>query len=259
MRLLKDPNWRPAFIYLLDNVWKEQEIQKVPSLYLRDFPADDVELQEFLTDQGFVRIKMPNTHIIHDLSFNNVMDYLTTVGVKRRGHIKKDVLNLIDYFDVEIKTDLPMAEIDKLYQLYLNVSKKNFEINTFELPKLFFNNISRSPDWEIITLRIKKNYLCQSEDLTVAVVWAYKNENYYPSVIGINYDYISHFKVYKQMLFRILERAIDLKCKKVYFGLTASLEKRKLGAIIKEQVAYIQHKDQFMMSMVEIEGNNIFK
>ncbi len=101
----KDPNWRPAFIYLLDNVWKEQEIQKVPSLYLRDFPADDVELQEFLTDQGFVRIKMPNTHIIHDLSFNNVMDYLTIVGVKRRGHIKKDVLNLIDYFDVEIKNN----------------------------------------------------------------------------------------------------------------------------------------------------------
>jgi hypothetical protein len=61
--------------------------------------------------------------------------------------------------------------------------------------------------------------------------------------------------VYKQSLFQIVARAIELKSGKIDFGITASIEKRKLGAVLRSHVAYVQMKDNFDMSQLYLQSS----
>ncbi|GAB4285175.1 MAG: hypothetical protein Kow0068_10460 [Marinilabiliales bacterium] len=49
---------------LLDKVWEEQERNKCINIFLRDFDAEDTKISNFYTNQGFVKINLPeNNHI----------------------------------------------------------------------------------------------------------------------------------------------------------------------------------------------------
>ena len=73
----------------------------------------------------------------------------------------------------------------------------------------------------------------------------------------MNYDYLFKYKIYKQTLFQTILKGIDLKVKKVYFGLTADFEKRKVGAVTVPKVAYIQTRDNYNSSIVGLFGNKL--
>jgi hypothetical protein len=57
--------------------------------------------------------------------------------------------------------------------------------------------------------------------------------------------------VYRQALYNILNRAKDLNCIQVQLGFTASLEKRRLGAVSHPTIAYMQSEDHFNASVIE--------
>ena len=139
--------------------------------------------------------------------------------------------------------------MDYIYELYENVVNRSFEINTFKFPRKLIEHMIKSKRWDVVALKLKPNYDPRPESLPVAVEFSYKRDNvYYPILIGLDYDFLENEKVYKQLLYRIVERAIHLGCDKICFGLTASVEKRKLGAVAKPQVAYVQLKDTFNVS-----------
>jgi hypothetical protein len=122
-----------------------------------------------------------------------------------------------------------------------------------KFPKKFFQNIIQSPQWDVMALRLKPEYDSRSTGLPVAVEFSYKSHNnYYPLLIGLDYTFMDEAKIYKQLLYRIVERAIILRSEKIYFGVTASLEKRKLGAVIKSPVAYVYLKDTFETSLLNL-------
>jgi 7-keto-8-aminopelargonate synthetase-like enzyme/predicted N-acyltransferase len=249
------PQWQNALMMLLDSVWAVQDKQQVNAIYLRDFEAEDLELRDFFTDQGFVRTDIPDAHIIHNLRYDSIGAYLEQLTSKKRYHVRKDALERSEWFNVKPLEQVSPAELDHLYGLYENVFNRNFEINTFKLPKKFFRNIVRSPDWDVLTLTLKPPYDTLGKNAPVAVEFSYKNANYCPVVIGLDYDYLDTAKVYKQLLLQIVARAIALKREKVYFGLLASLEKRKVGAVVRPQVAYVQMKDNFEMSQLYLQSS----
>lgn len=63
------------------------------------------------------------------------------------------------------------------------------------------------------------------------------------------------FQLYRQLLFQTIKRAKKLGFKKIDFGITASFEKRKLGATIIPRVAYVQAKDNFSMELINVIQN----
>jgi hypothetical protein len=249
------PQWQNALVLLLDSVWAEQDRQQANVLYLRDFEADDLELRNFFIDQGFVKSDLPDSHVIHDLRHGSVEEYLDQLTSKKRYHVRKDAMERSDWFDVRKVEHPSPQEIDHLYGLYENVFNHNLEINSFKLPRKFFQNIVLSPHWDVLALTLKPAYDTLGKNAPVAVEFSYRNANYCPVVIGLDYDYIDTAKVYKQLLLQIVARAIALKCEKVYFGLTASVEKRKVGAVIRPQVAYVQMKDNFDMSQLYLQSS----
>lgn len=243
-------NWKEALNMLLKQVWQDQDRNEAGSLILRDFPETDAELKDFLMDQGFVKIPMEDSHVIDLSQTSSRQSFIESLESKKRIHLNNDVLKYEDLFSVSRITGATDADIDNWYELYSNVKQRNLTINDFKLPKKLFQKISSSELWDITEIKLKES------NKAVAVGFAYKNRNYSPVILGLDYDDLSRYKTYKQLLFQVVIRAIELKSGKIYLGLTASLEKRKLGAKASKNVAYIQVKDNYNLSVIELLKSN---
>jgi CelD/BcsL family acetyltransferase involved in cellulose biosynthesis len=89
-------------------------------------------------------------------------------------------------------------------------------------------------------------------NLPIGILFCYKNTNhtYAPSLIGMDYSYAKEFQLYRQLLFQAIKRARELKLNRIDFGVSATFEKRKLGATVIPKVAYIQTRDNFSMELM---------
>lgn len=69
-------------------------------------------------------------------------------------------------------------------------------------------------------------------------MFSYENNNktYVPSLVGMDYDYLKSYQTYRQLLYQTIKRAIQLNFRHIDLGMTASFEKRKLGATVEEKI-----------------------
>ncbi|CAA9234126.1 MAG: 2-amino-3-ketobutyrate coenzyme A ligase [uncultured Cytophagales bacterium] len=249
------PDWKNALMLLLDQVWAEQDRLQANALFLRDFAPDDLQLRDFFIDQGLVSIQTPDAHIVENLRHDSIEDYLQkNLKSQSRYRVRKDALEKSEWFDVARVEQASPEEADHLYALYENVHSRNLEINTFKLPKKLFANILASPHWDVITVALKPQYNSLNKRNPVAMFFSYRNANYNPAMLGLDYDYLEKVNLYKQVLLQVLNRALQLKSGKIYLGLTNSVAKRKFGAAVKPQVVYMQSKDNFKLSELFMEN-----
>ncbi len=82
-----------------------------------------------------------------------------------------------------------------------------------------------------------------------------ESNNFCGIVLGMNYDYVKSLNLYKQTLFRSAIRANEVKAKQFYMGLTAAPMKRKVGAVMIAQVAYVQVLDRYNISVIDSIAN----
>lgn len=248
-------DWKEAIVELLDVIWKIQDNENATSLFLREFDTDDIELRDLFADQGFIKVDLPDNNVIDEINWCDEEDYLLNfLKYKQRYHFKNDVLLHKDLFHVSIAETPSQNELNNWYNLYQNVKARNFAVNDFLLPKKLFFKIAEHPKWEIILIHLKNNK--ENEDNVIAVGFAYRtSNNYCPVLLGLDYNY-QHLKIYKQILYQFVTRAKESDSKKLYFGLTASLEKRKLGAKAIKQSAYLQTKDDFNRLVIGTYNNS---
>ncbi len=83
-------------------------------------------------------------------------------------------------------------------------------------------------------------------------MFCYKNakNTYVPELIGMDYQWAKEYHLYRQLLFQTIKRANQLGISKIDFGLSATFEKRKLGATIVPKVAYIQARDNYVLELL---------
>ncbi len=244
--------WKEALVKLLDLVWVEQEKQDASVLFLRDFKEEDVEIREFFMDHGFIKIETEENNIVFNPDKTDFESfYNKKFDAKKRYSYKNEVLKYEDMFSVSIgpckKEEIPMYT-----RLYKNVKAKKLSINTFDLPEKLFENMCDSNNWEVIKIDLKE------EQKTVCVVFCEKNKNNYcPTIIGLDYSIDDSYNVYKKSLAQMIKRGLSLKVDKICLGLSASSAKHKLGADTIKQVAYIQMKDNYNMSLIESIKQNV--
>jgi len=250
------PQWQVALRTLLDRVEDLSEHGNSSMLVLRDFTDDEV-LNEFFHNRGFIRVSMPESCVIENLWWEDVDGYLQTLSPRSRKHFRRDIQPYEQYFDIEYKQSITATEVNEFNQLFRNVQARNFDLNTFPFPKELFTNMSESPQWEFIVLYLKPEYDMRETRQAVGVMFCYKNlgHTYVPAFIGMDYDYNQTYQIYRQMLFQTIVRAQSLGFQKIDFGLTASFEKKKVGATITPKFAYIQAHDNFNMEMMGVMQN----
>ncbi|MDH5598452.1 MAG: GNAT family N-acetyltransferase, partial [Cyclobacteriaceae bacterium] len=235
----RDKSWKKAFRQLLFRINNEKRACNASGVYLRDFDTNDDEIRTMLIEEGFVKVDMPDSHIL-----NNVTDWdYRKLKKKKRKHVEKYCVEKEDMFVFEeVKT---IEEIDKIYELYKNVKQNSLKLNTFDLPKKLFKNFIINDKWEAMGLRL------QSNNQLVAIVFNFKGEkNYCPMVIGLDYNKLKDLGTYRQTIYRTILRAKLFGYYSIHFGMEAPLEKRKFGVDSYKKSAYIQYDDTFNMDII---------
>src|ERR1700756_326935 len=249
-------NWKEIMMSLIDEIWKDHEKLKTDALYLRDFPVDDIEIRDYFIDRGFLKIDMPNTHIIELLDWNNPTEFLGQLSPKKRNRLKREVLRFEDLFETRIVSKATDHEIEHWYTLYQNIQKHSLKVDTFLLPIKLFYEAAKHPNIEAIELKLKSEVDQRVQRLPVAIGLVYKSQNNYcPWLLGLDYNF-KEYGVYRQLLLQAILRAKQLGKHKIYLGLTANEEKEKFGAKSIPMVAYIQVKDNFNLSVIGLMQTN---
>ena len=152
-------------------------------------------------------------------------------------------------YDVGIKACLDEAELHKAIRLFQNVKDNNFAINSFNFPDKVFLTMNEDPHWEFLMLYLN---LDGRPPHLVAVGFCHINTDnvYSPMLIGMDYDYVFEYGVYRQALFQMIKRANELGCEKVNFGISASVEKQRIGSKLYPKVAYFQARDNYEAEMM---------
>lgn len=252
--------WEKALMQLLDNVWETQDKSDTSVLSLRDFDLDDVEMRNFFLDQGFIRIEIPDGHLVDTNNWNGVDEYLATLKSDKRYFVKKRALQMEHMYDVSVINTATDEQIDHYYSLYDGVSDKNYEIVGFNLHKKFFKNVIKHPNWEFLELKLKPEFDGRDVPQAVGFAISYVRENRYCFLVtGIDYNYLEEFNVYPQILWQTIKRSNELGLKQINLGITASQSKRKFGAEPHKNVVYVQQKDDYNSAVIELIANQELK
>ncbi len=250
------PQWKLAIKQMLNKVESLEQQFSSNWIVLRDFEHNE-GLNSLLHQQGFIRTLMPDSCQILDLHWSNMDEYLNTLSSRSRRHFRKDIQPYESRFNVVFDDEPNEGLIDQFYELYMNVNKNNLALNLFPLPKKLFTMMAQHPNWEFLVLYLKEDYNQGKSHIPVGVMFCYKNQEitYTPSFVGMDYNHTDEHQIYRQLLYQTVKRATRLGFKKIDFGMTASFEKRKVGATMIPKIAYIQAKDNFSMELMGVMEN----
>ena len=215
---------------------------------LRDFPKK-TPWHTQLQGQGFVRIGMPDACHIHLEGATSLDAYLSKLSSRNRRHFRKDIEPYLELVNVKVLQQCSDTQLDEVKQLFFNVHKNNLGLNTFPFPEKLFLLMNEHPLWEFIAVSPKD----RSDEL-IGVMLCYKNLDavYVPAFVGLDYDTLSTYSTYRVLLVMTIDRAIKLALPRIDMGMTASFEKKKLGALIEEKYAYLQTGDNYTLELLGI-------
>ena len=155
--------------------------------------------------------------------------------------MRKYILPNQPLFSVKVNSGVAPELVEEKYKLYKEVKDRGFDMNTFDLPRKFFTNLGKYPSWELIELSLNDS----NNIIGFGICYKSTANNYVPMVAGLNYNANTTYGTYRQILFQAVKRAANLKCKKLYFGYGAGVEKQKFGATPVGKSVYIQADDNY--------------
>lgn len=217
------------------------------NIMLRDFEDNNYDLDKFMLENGYFKTNMPERNVIETLNWSNVYEYSMTLPKKYRKHFRSEVQKHEDKIICKVITQPTEMNIHNWKMLYKQVKNSSLKLNTFDLPDKLFTDITKFKHWDILSLRPS-----ELPDKEVAVVFNYiSGKTYNAMFIGIDKSFDANFSIYRQAIFQVLKRAKELNCEKINLGFTASLEKKRFGAVSSSTVAYMQMDDTFNSSVIE--------
>lgn len=249
----QSPLWHDAMLKMIQIMNQVKQECNASAIQLRDFNSDDTEIRDFLIKEGFIKVEMPDTQVVENLKWDTTEEFLTTISHKSRKHVRKHMINKEHLFDITFSKPNDMTEdtINDCYNLYMNVKRKSYNINTFDLPIKLFKNICSDQNWETLQIKIK------GTQTPVSFVFCYKStkNNYCPTIVGLNYEVNEEYSGYRQTLFQLLKKANKENYSKLFLGMDASIEKRKIGAKITPKSVYIQANSNYNMETISLIKN----
>jgi 7-keto-8-aminopelargonate synthetase-like enzyme len=252
----RNADWRGALDLMLAAAAEDAEAEGAATVVLRDLHAADRELAEALRERGFVGVSMLDSLVLEPVDPDDEA-WLARLPGKARWHQRRHVLPWDETFDVEFLRKggrVPTgAELDHLYELYLNVARGGLELNTFELPRTVLRDMLEHDSWELMLLRVREGGPEDGRPVLFGAMFA-GERHYAPMVVGIDYDYVSSHHSYRQGLRQAMLRARALGSRRMLLGMGARLEKRRFGAEAHERVAFVQTSDHYSAEVLAALG-----
>ncbi len=240
--------WKEALQLFLEKLGFLQEKYKANQVLIRDFHSQNNALDNFMVDNGFFKISMPDTHKLK-IDWADMQGFFGSLSKWSKIQLKKKVKRNEDKFIIDfVRVEHSESTIDLYYELYCNVHGHGFELNTFPLSKHVFLALAKHPDWEIMVLKLKEQAPAAKP---VGVVFSHvAGHTYIPMIIGLDYRYNREFNIYRQALYQLVVRATELGKKNMDLGFSASIEKMKMGAKPISVHAYMNSRDNFNQAVL---------
>ncbi|MBL7811196.1 MAG: GNAT family N-acetyltransferase [Bacteroidetes bacterium] len=228
-----------AMMKFLETLQKER---KSDSIMLRDFDANShMNPESVATRYDYMRKELPLNYSLDLTLWNDFEGYLNHLGYKSRRHIRRNVLPLLDQF--EVRTDKTLMDPEVWYKLYLNVQENGRTLNTYPLPVEFFKEMQNTVGWDVLELVDKQS------GKAVCAVYSYLTGGVcHTMLIGQDYDY----NPYRPGMIETIKRAKELGCTTVQLGYSADMEKIRLGCTGKPKFALIQTQDTFAYEYISM-------
>lgn len=235
-------SWKPALKGLLHQMQSVVDSVGATQLLMTEFVGEpDKELEAFFLNCGLTKVSLPSTNEVSGMNWNNQEEYISkAIKGRYRNDFRREILRQSDLFEVVYNKPLLPIEVDHCYKLYLNVAQKSFELNVPVLPKSFFAEAFKNPQYDVIQLKLK------GKREPVAFLLSHKDDdNYSALIVGLDYDFVVSHGTYKQILYRSVWRAWELGCSKLDLAYTADGIKKKVGAKQLQVTAFVQSTDHF--------------
>ncbi|MFC5683607.1 aminotransferase class I/II-fold pyridoxal phosphate-dependent enzyme [Flavobacterium sp. MAHUQ-51] len=236
-----------ALKLLLDAIEEKYNALNADRLILRDFQENN-RWNKIIQNQGYFKINMPESCVLKNETWHSNEEFAQRLSSRSKKHFNKEILAYENYYHIAVKPYLSAVELKRAFELYKNVQANNLAINTFAYTLEVFENMNLCPNWEFIILSLKQH----KTEAFIGVMFCYKNalNVYVPELIGMDYKWAKEYHLYRQLLFQTIKRANQLGIHQIDFGLSATFEKRKLGATIVPKVAYIQARDNYVLELL---------
>lgn len=248
------PLWKEALALLVEQMQQAMEQHQASQLMIRDFVGEvDQELEKAFLELGLFHYKLLNNCVLPALDWNNRADYLASLGQKYRYNVRKEILAYEEQFIIKVEKPSTPEEIQHCYALYEQVFERALELNVFKLPLSYFEAICAHPQYDVLQLYLKPEYVeGATAPVLVGVLFSEINEQTYNALmIGLDYEYVRSHNTYKQVLFHSVERAQALGCQQLDLAYTAELTKKKLGAQIQSVAAFVQSTEHYNHQILE--------
>ena len=236
--------WQDALALLLTRMEAIYDREEANMLLLRDLPADDAEMDEFLIEHGLVKVPMFDSHYVH-IDWSDAEGFLAGLTSRKRSAMRK-ILQESSRFERLVVQEVDKAQAQQLYALYRNVSDRKRKLNVFPLPPRVVEAIVASPAWELVSFTLPVEHGGPEDGQPVAWYGAHiYGDQYAPFLCGLNYDYVKDHGAYRQMLYQMLERARELGCRRVHLGMDADIQKSRMGSYTVRNCVYVRVREHF--------------
>lgn len=240
-----DKNCLNAFRIFYKEAESIMENREASGIIIRDFYEERNEVKEWMTENGFFKIPMPNSF---HLEFNDQSseNYFNSLSKNSKMNLKREVLRFWDDYSFKVEDNISENVLEELYELYLQVKCKSLQLNTYDLPFELFLEMNRSENWEFLVLREALN------QKIVGFISAFKTSTvYHPMLVGIDKTTERIKSPYRQLLYRMSVHAQEQNFKEVRLGFSADVEKKKIGGIKRSSIAYMQVKDNYIFESLQ--------
>lgn len=247
-------SWREALQLLMAHVSELAESAGAALVVLRDLPADDAALDAALLELGFAELPAPDSFEL-EIAWRSREEYLASLSRRARRFQQRRVETLAGVYETHVLRRgerRPDAFWSHLHELYLEVWRHSFQLNTFALPEEFLPRMLEHEGFEIVTLTRRTAACGAGEPAPEAFFAAYRGDEHYVAlVLGLQRRAVAH-GAYRRCLATAIERAESLGLRHVRLGMGAPLEKRRFGASEVPRKVWFQARDHFHADVIAL-------
>lgn len=244
----RHPHWQLALARWIDELQAIKQRKGAEQLILRDLPADNDALIDCLRQLGFSAHRLPDMLVLPSLDWTSREEYLQRLGQKYRYNVKKEAIAREEQFELEVEQNADSATVRRCYELYSAVHARSYKINVFKLPLALFEQAFRHPEYDLLRLYLRGSR--NTADLVACLLSHVHGGHYSALLVGLDQAHLTSHGIYKQILFRCVERAHALNATQLNLAFTADLEKKKLGARPIPTLALVQQDDDYASTVM---------
>ena len=227
---------------------KTVQKKKIRSIMLKDFFIVDTihsETDFFKTHQLHKVLVQPNMLMNIKPNWYNLEDYIARLNKKYKRRFKRAKKKFGEIEPRELNVETIQNSSKQLYKLYKNVSD-NAKFNTFVLPQNHFYSLKK---------HLKENFKVFGYYLNSELIGFYtlilNNKTLETYFLGYDKEHQYLNQLYLNMLYHMVEFAIENKLESIVYARTAMEIKSSVGAKPKEMIMYMKHTNNIANTLLK--------